>query len=87
MDVHVRMSLKDHGGIQVGQITFDGATCITRFKDYRAFGIYIYLFYGKEIWNDFFCNVIWNMHEVALMHHMSCFNHCYNIKHDFSKSE
>jgi hypothetical protein len=42
MDVRVGMSLKDHGGTQVGQITLKGATCITKTKDYMPiWNIYI----------------------------------------------
>jgi hypothetical protein len=54
MDVHIRMSLKDHGGIQVGQITFKGATCITKFKDYMGiWNIYILILW-KGILEWFF---------------------------------
>jgi hypothetical protein len=49
MDVCVGMSLKDHGGIQVGQITLKGATCITKSKDYMPiWNIYIIILWkGK----------------------------------------
>jgi hypothetical protein len=42
MDVHVGMSLKDCGGIQVGQIILKGTTCIIKSKNYMPiWNIYI----------------------------------------------
>ncbi len=34
MDVHVRMSLEDHGGMQVSKITLKGAIFIIKSKYY-----------------------------------------------------
>jgi len=51
MDACVGMSLKDHGGIQVGQITFKEQLALLNLKITCPFGIYIYIYiyYGKEI--------------------------------------
>jgi len=56
MDACVGMSLKDHGGIQVGQITFKEQLALLNLKITCPFGIYIYIYiyYGKEIWMIFF---------------------------------
>jgi hypothetical protein len=54
MDVCVGMSLEDHGGIQVGQITLKGTTCITKSKNHMPiWNIYIILLFlwkGKFQW-------------------------------------
>ncbi len=59
MDVRVGMSLEDHGGMQVSQITLKGAICITKSKDYMPiWNVYIIILWkGNLEWFFLQCDI------------------------------
>ncbi len=58
-----------------------GANMITLQKDYESCLIFFHFFHMKEFLNEIFCNLLSNIHIVALIDHMFCVNHCWiNMK-------